>query len=554
MSGLILPSRFTQQPQIAAPLDLSDSLGRGLVHSWGLNVRGPNSAHDATLSAHGVFSTGNSWVSGASGSFINFNDGGAGPSAVAIPVGNSSGSGSPKNSTTWSFACRFRLLTTGDSQCLYGSTSGGIEIRIQPSSQIKLLKQQQVDMGTSTNGFAIGEDTDIVVTYNNGDIQFYVEGLPAGSASNAQTFNTSTQYYLGSSAFLGNGTDERIGNGGRIYKADVWNRVLSPLEVKSWSDNPWRTHKAPSRRLWVSGAAIAGITGTLYSSENSDTLSATGFITYAPVTSTVVLSEGPDTPSATVIVTVAGNLVSSETSDVLVSTVTANNALTATLSITEESTGAYSLASLAVSSFVQISESAEAVSSNTLLSVLSSLNKSEVADSIFSVASVSLVASSVLLEAPDTISAAIPVGSITIVCVLSEVAETVSSAAKVVTGASGMPFELADILVSSAAVLGASGVTGTAVITEDAHTVLSGLSVVVAASFSAVEFADSCNSAARLVLAVTSNLFELSDTLTAVGTTSGVSRVYPVDTARLIVVKAEVRLSTVAFENRISNV
>lgn len=279
MGALILPSRFTQQPQIAAPLDLSDSLGRGLVHSWGLNVRGPNSAHDATWAAFGVFSAGNSWVTGSSGSFINFNDGGAGPAAVAIPVGDSSGSGSPKNSTTWSFACRFRLLTTGNSQCLYGSTSGGIEIRIQPSSQINLLKQQQVDMGTSTGGFAIGEDTDIVVTYNNGNIQFYVKGLPAGSATNSQAFNLATQYYLGSSAFLGNGTDERIGNGGRIYKADVWNRVLSPLEVRSWSDNPWRTHKAPSRRLWVAGDAPAGISASIAWTEAGETMAIAGLMT-----------------------------------------------------------------------------------------------------------------------------------------------------------------------------------------------------------------------------------------------------------------------------------
>ena len=101
----------------------------------------------------------------------------------------------------------------------------------------------------------MGSDVDIVVTYNNGDIRFYVMGVLAGSANNVQLFNVSTQYYLGSSAFQGNGSDERMANGGRIYKADVWNRAISPAEVKAWAENPWQIFKAPPRRIWVASAA-----------------------------------------------------------------------------------------------------------------------------------------------------------------------------------------------------------------------------------------------------------------------------------------------------------
>lgn len=275
MGALILPSRFNQQPQQATQLDTSNPLARGLVHSWGLNVRGSLLAYDSAGKALGVFGSGtagnpsgNTWVISPFGYCINYFDGGTGTvDSVALAVGDANGSGSP-GSNAFSFIAKVRLSALTGSNALYASESGGIEIRINESGKINLLKQQTADMGSSTGAIMAGVDCDVGVSYDGSTVNFYITGIPAGTSSSSQTFNLARQYFLGYAK--GTSPLERIANGGRIYRADVWNRPLAPAEFKAWSENPWQVYKAPPRRmLIVASAAPAGNTYALPAAQGS---------------------------------------------------------------------------------------------------------------------------------------------------------------------------------------------------------------------------------------------------------------------------------------------
>lgn len=291
MGALILPSRLAQQPQQAVPVDSGNPLVRGLVHSWGLNVLGALSAHDAAGNARGAFGagtsgnpSGNSWGIGPSGFYLNFDDTGTGATAsVALAVGNAAGSGSP-GSNIWSFVARVRLPAYGFNNgsgtvgVLYGSYVNGIEFRVNSTGKLELLRQGALLMGTSTGTVPLNVDCDLGVSFNGSAIQFYINGVPAGSATSAQTFLLNMQYYLGYGP-QATGNPERIPNGTRIYRADVWNRVVTASEFAAWSANPWQVYKAPAARLWVATLASTAASASLAWAEADDAVVLAGVVT-----------------------------------------------------------------------------------------------------------------------------------------------------------------------------------------------------------------------------------------------------------------------------------
>jgi len=236
------------QPSGALRLARTNPLLRGMRHSWGTNVAGPGVAYDAVGRANGAFgvgipstTSGNQWAAGARGYYLNYDDAGTGTvSSVSMTVGDSNGSGSP-GSSVFSFAARIRLGSLQSGMAIYGSYAGGIEIQISSAGKIELVKQQTAALGASTGSIAAGVDVDIGIAYDGSTVSYYINGVPAGSSSNAQTFNLAAQYFLGAA---GNG--ERLSNGSRIYRTDIWDRALTAGEFRAWSSNPWQIYDAAS--------------------------------------------------------------------------------------------------------------------------------------------------------------------------------------------------------------------------------------------------------------------------------------------------------------------
>jgi len=266
------------QPSGALRLARTNPLLRGMRHSWGTNVAGPGVAYDAVGRANGAFgvgipstTSGNQWVAGPNGYYINFDDAGTGTLAsVALAIGDPNGSGSPR-SNTFSFAARVRFGSLGGA--LYGSNFGGIEIQISAAGKIELVKQQAVALGGSTGTVSAGVDVDIGVAYDGTTVSYYINGAFAGSSSNAQTFDQSGQQYLG---YASNG--ERLPNGSRIYKFDVWDRALVASEFKAWNNNLWQGFESPAEDDDYLAAVPANITGTLSSTLGPAAMSAAGFL------------------------------------------------------------------------------------------------------------------------------------------------------------------------------------------------------------------------------------------------------------------------------------
>lgn len=284
MGALVQPSVFRQQPQQAVPLDTSNPLVPGLAHSWALNVRGPLALHDSTGKAHGVFGSGasgspsgNSWRIGPQGYYVNFDDSGTGATtSLNLKVGDSNGSGSP-GSQIFSVAARIRVPGfTSAAATIYGSVPGGIQVRIGGTGQVELIKEQTLVVGMSTGSVPIGVDVDIGVSYDGATASFYINGAPSGSTTNAQTFTLNGQHCLGYAEVV----NERVLNGTRIYRLDVWGRTLPAAQFKAWSDNPWQMYKSPARRLWVAaGASPATIAATMAWTEAGDTASVGATVT-----------------------------------------------------------------------------------------------------------------------------------------------------------------------------------------------------------------------------------------------------------------------------------
>lgn len=298
MGALILPNRFNQQPQQATRVQ-----SQGLIHLWALNAMGDRAILDSAGLANGSFgvgtggATGNSWLLGRQGYFVNFDNSGTGSvNSVVLPVGNSGGSGSP-GSNIFTIQARIQIGVAATNQTIYGAFDTGLQFRVNSSNQLQLLKAGVAAIGNSTGTLTAGVDYDVAVTYNGSTAVFYINGIASGSATSAQTFVLNTQYAIGNKG--GSTAVEPLTNGSRVYYLGIWNRVRVISEIAEHARNPWQVFQATPRRLWgiassspdvtlgLTGQALTGSAGTL---PVSRTAALTG--------SAATASRGTVTPSA----------------------------------------------------------------------------------------------------------------------------------------------------------------------------------------------------------------------------------------------------------------
>lgn len=165
----------------------------------------------------------------------------------------------------------------------------------------------------------------------------------------------------------------------------LWNRALSPSEHASLAANPWQIfldHDEEEEHLLYVQTAGGGITGTLASTEGSDTLAASGSVL---VSGTLSQTEGADTISAAGSVLVGGTLAATEGSDTLAAAGSVASGVTGALAATEVSD------TFAASGFVLIG---------------GTLTRTEGADSLAATGSVLIGGTLAKTEGGDTLAAA----------------------------------------------------------------------------------------------------------------------------------------------------
>lgn len=287
MAQLILPSRFNQQPQQPAPLDLSNSLTRGLAYAWipanstllrsGNPILSVNSGGVATRTSGDA----SGFLYAFSSPAFDINE--VSVSALLTPTNTSiagawaiGGGSNPDNG-------QLLLLGQSDNAALGFATRGASNNFYSTSGAISTWSNGVTSLVTGVRSSRAGTQ------------KVYCRGVQAGSApvgtDSATVFNRFSIGGVLRDSFS-------AGWAGAVGLVLIHNRALSPLEVATLAENPWQVFKAPPRRLWAvpavpvdttlvgSATAQAAASGSLTSLIRLDgaataVTSASGFVTTA---------------------------------------------------------------------------------------------------------------------------------------------------------------------------------------------------------------------------------------------------------------------------------
>lgn len=306
MSSLILPRRFTSQPQGALQIDWSNSITRGLVFA---SVPAINPVDLVTQSRFTPVGT---------------------PDMVAVR----SGLGLATNTDrTFSFAntpnynltnslsifwfgvprARINETDTVFTKRSAWSTTGipfGLTYSLSPTGRLTKWDFYVIGNGNriSTDWTYAGDAASACGTWDGATQIFYEDGIQKASKATSGTItNNSTPIYFGT---LSDGSEK---SRAVHLSALVFSRALLDEEVKSLTNNPWQLFRAPKRVLYFDvGGAPAGVTGTISATESgSDVAALSGVIR---VSGSINASEsGSDAASLAGNVHVFGSLSVSET-------------------------------------------------------------------------------------------------------------------------------------------------------------------------------------------------------------------------------------------------
>lgn len=82
----------------------------------------------------------------------------------------------------------------GTDRTLISGPAGSLQIRINSSNKIQVLKRATAGIGESTTALSTGTFFTIAVTYNGTNVAFYVNEVADGTASSAQTFTDTLRW------------------------------------------------------------------------------------------------------------------------------------------------------------------------------------------------------------------------------------------------------------------------------------------------------------------------------------------------------------------------
>lgn len=250
---LILPSRFTRQPQYAAQIDMSAPMG---AQKWALIY----------VPAVALYGSANPVARFKAGAVLDVNQSGRTLSQTGTGVrdsGLSFGSNAGLQLSTSSGVVVFKDMATSSSvsnplfYTYAEGSSGGFYVDIL-NHQVRLLKANVVAFAVSSNSSVDGQICKLAWSYNGttGRYRIAFNGVLT-SGTSAQSFTHGEVVTAGYSTFTGTST----------YPTQVSLLAVSPDECLSdqaliqISNNPWQIFKAPARDIWVS----TGAGGSTYS-------------------------------------------------------------------------------------------------------------------------------------------------------------------------------------------------------------------------------------------------------------------------------------------------
>lgn len=182
--------------------------------------------------------------------FVNHNEGTGWQAAVGAYLYNLN--------PPLTLACWFKLhaAAIGTNRALVCATTGGAYLRVTATPKLDFIKSETADILAGNTTLSADVWYHGAVTYGDGTVTLYLNGLPDGSGSSSQTFSSAGQ--LG----IGRGSDQALI--GSICDVRLYNRALGPGEI--WQmyapETRWELYRLPGRMLY---AAAAGAGNPWYS-------------------------------------------------------------------------------------------------------------------------------------------------------------------------------------------------------------------------------------------------------------------------------------------------
>jgi|Deesub1362A_J573_1020465.scaffolds.fasta_scaffold00330_88 hypothetical protein len=119
----------------------------------------------------------------------------------------------------------------------------------------------------SNSKITLNKWQNLVVTYDNSNVKFYIDSSLDGTISNTDGINTSNATITGIGA---NGTGTSWFLNGQIAHVSIYNRALSDAEIKYLYQNPFDPLDDDSLVLWLNPAGIDTTNGKWWDLSGND--------------------------------------------------------------------------------------------------------------------------------------------------------------------------------------------------------------------------------------------------------------------------------------------
>lgn len=281
MSRLILPNRFTQQPQFPAQVDSSHPDAIGLRHFWQWGAAGNALMRDSAKNAHATSLVGTGLSARQNplvtrlGKLADFAGDVATPYGIVVP----GASCSPFNTIgALSTLVIFRLLASNSLETAFWRKAGagtGIAFDLFPNATAGSRLLRPLINTSGTTGWSASYDVPVTDLAVDGS-KFQAAAFSYTSASRLTYFGDTGNLTLRDTRTAITGTlvttdtnDMYIGGmeaagerpfPGQIFAILIWDRVVSGDRLRALALNPMQLLQAPPRKIWlgVSGAASVG--------------------------------------------------------------------------------------------------------------------------------------------------------------------------------------------------------------------------------------------------------------------------------------------------------
>lgn len=243
------------KPPVGYGVNRGDQISQGLVGCWLFNEGAGIFVWDIARRNRGTLLNAPVWTPGKFGNALRFVN--ANSQAIDLGIVPSSLQVQTLTINAWVNYAGFvgyfsfsAIVGGGDNNANPTISGDGVpELRINSNGQLEFLQQGIALLGTSSGTVATGSWQFVSVTYDrSGNIAFYINGVPAGTASSLVTFLYNYHYYIGLGyRSVGSGYYEYFN--GKIDNIRIYNRALLASEIKRLYTEQFAGIQTPRRRI-----------------------------------------------------------------------------------------------------------------------------------------------------------------------------------------------------------------------------------------------------------------------------------------------------------------